>query len=113
MSISLALQRLRDDLGAARPGPWPRGVIGAHAADGYALYAYPETAGYWLQWASRRAAVDAEHGAAVLDWLDRVQRPQGDWPTRIGATVDDPTYAAADDLYDHTMVWQGLRVWGT
>jgi hypothetical protein len=56
--------------------------------------------------------VDAEHGAAVLDWLDRVQRPQGGWPTRIGATADDPTYAAADYLYDHTMVWQGLRAWG-
>lgn len=112
MPIPLALQRLRADLDASAPGPWPRGVIGAHATDGRALYAYPEIAGYWLQWASRRTAVAAVHGTAVLDWLAQAQLPHGGWPTRIGAITDDPTYAAADYLYDHAMLWQGLQAWG-
>ena len=106
-----ALTRLRRDLACRETSTWPRGVVGAHAADGSALYAYPEIAGYWLQWASRREDVSSEHGEAVLDWLQRAWLPEGGWPTRVGGSGHDPAYRRADYLYDHAILWHGLREW--
>lgn len=106
-----ALPRLRGDLARRGESTWPRGAVGAHAADGSALYAYPEIAGYWLHWACRREDVSSEHGEAVLDWLQRTQLPEGGWPTRVGGSGHDPAYRRADYLYDHAILWHGLREW--
>lgn len=106
-----ALPRLRGDLARRGESTWPRGAVGAHAADGSALYAYPEIAGYWLHWACRCEDVSSEHGEAVLDWLQRTQLPEGGWPTRVGGSGHDPAYRRADYLYDHAILWHGLREW--
>lgn len=106
-----ALARLRGDLARRGEGSWPRGAVGAHAADGGSLYAYPEIAGYWLHWASRRDDVSIDHGEAVLDWLQRAFLPEGGWPTRVGGPGMDPAYRQADYLYDHAILWHGLREW--
>lgn len=111
-AIEAALARLRTDLAARGGAAWPRGAVGAHAADGRALYAYPEIAGYWLQWASARAEVAAGHADSVLAWLASARMASGAWPTRVGAAATDPVYASADYLYDHAMLWQGLRRFG-
>ena len=111
-AVEDALARLRAELGARGGAAWPRGVVGAHAADGSALYAYPEIAGYWLQWASARADVAAGHADSVLDWLAGARLGGGAWPTRVGAAASDPAYASADYLYDHAMLWLGLRRFG-
>ncbi|GMU42590.1 MAG: hypothetical protein AMXMBFR25_05760 [Lysobacterales bacterium] len=103
------MRRLRADLVGVGAQRWPRGAVGAHARDGRALYAYPEIAGYWLQWASARADVDRGHGEAVIAWLAGARRDDGAWPARVGCAVD--FHADAVYLYDHTMLWQGLRCW--
>lgn len=108
-STAQPLQRLRADLAARGGAGWPRGAVGAHAGDGSALYAYPEVAGYWLQWASARVDVENTHGAAVLAWLADAGRGDGAWPARIGAAGAE--YAATIYLYDHALLWHGLRCW--
>jgi hypothetical protein len=110
--LAAAVQRLRSDLGARLPfGGWPRGVVGATAASGVVRHGYPEIAGYWLHWASRRDDVADDLGAAVVDWLRQNQRPDG-WPTRVGATALDPAHGQASYLFDHVMLWHGLQHWG-
>ncbi len=107
-----AVQRLRSDLGARLPvGAWPRGVVGATAASGAVRHGYPEIAGYWLHWASRRDDIADDLGAAVVDWLRWRERPEG-WPTRVGATRLDAAYGQATYLFDHVMLWHGLQQWG-
>lgn len=103
------LARLRGDLLTTSPGPWPRGAVGAHGVDGSARYAYPEIAGYWLQWASARVDVDAAQGAAMLAWLESAHRADGAWPARVGEFA--AMHAHAIFLYDHAILWHGLRCW--
>jgi hypothetical protein len=111
-ALLAALQRLRSDLGARLPvGAWPRGVVGATVASGAVRHGYPESAGYWLHWASRRDDIADDLGAAVVDWLRQRERSDG-WPTRVGATRLDPAYGQASYLFDHVMLWHGLQQWG-
>jgi len=106
-----SLTRMRTELGNITDSDLPRGAVGAFAKSGDALYGYPESAGYWLQWASRRPDVSALHGELVVGWLVQIQRSQGDWPTRMARGVtDDPSTAY---LFDHGMVWHGLRCWAS
>lgn len=97
------------DLGSSTECELPRGAVGAFAGNGAMLYGYPESAGYWLQWASRRSDVSALHGERVISWLARIQRVHGGWPTRVARSgiEDDST----GYLFDHGMIWQGLRCW--
>jgi hypothetical protein len=111
----VALQRLRRDLGSSGGDPqWPRAVVGSFDARGNALYGYPEIAGYWLRWASAREDVGDRGGNAVVNWLIRLYARHLDWPTRVAAGVTqlDRAYGDADYLFDHIMLWDGLRQWG-
>ncbi len=111
---SAAMARLQSDL--SDPG-WrrglPRGVIGAWAPDGEPRHAYPEIAGYWLRWASRHPHLPLSTGTAVVDALAGLQSPSGLWPTRIGLGQESvpPIYLQGHFLYDHAMLWDGLRRW--
>jgi hypothetical protein len=110
-TVQDSLTRMRTDLGASTDHDLPRGAVGAFADSGDVLYGYPESAGYWLQWASRRPDVSASHGERVIGWLARIQRAHGGWPTRVarGGTEEDST----GYLFDHGMVWHGLRCWAS
>lgn len=113
-NVGAALQRLRQNLTRSGEDPrWPRGAVGAWDGDGGALYGYPETAGYWLRWASRRADVEAQCGQRVVVWLQRLYAEHGGWPTRVAVTKTalDPMYTDARYLFDHIMLWDGLRRW--
>jgi len=105
------LERLRRDLGGAIGGDVPRGAVGAFDADGKVLYGYPEAAGYWLQWASGRAEVSPFAGEQVLEWLAEKQFAAGGWPTRIAG--DGIVDEGAGYLFDHAMLWHGLRCWAS
>lgn len=106
-----ALARLRADLGAQPTAEaWPRGVVGASSAGGTACYGYPEIAGYWLHWACRRDDVGDSTGDAVVDWLQQTHKHYRGWPTRIGEEAR--VYAEGTYLFDHVMLWFGLRQWG-
>lgn len=91
----------------------PRGIIGAWTADGAPLHVYPEIAGYWLRWASSQPELPRSTATAVVDALAGLRLPSGLWPTRVGlsgASVP-PAYRQAHYLYDHAMLWDGLRHW--
>jgi hypothetical protein len=115
LQIKAALLRLREDL--ISPGHdlhWPRGVVGAFDQRQQVLYGYPETAGYWLRWASGRADVGDRSGNSVLTWLIRQYAQNQGWPTRVPAHRGDVSaeYADASYLFDHVMLWDGLKRWG-
>ena len=112
VDISMAADRIAQDLAApVVAGQWPRGVIGAHSADGQARYGYPEIAGYWLRWASSEATVDLASGEAVVDWLQGLS-DDGLWPTRVAAPGQSaPDHQDRHYLFDHAMLWDGLHRW--
>jgi hypothetical protein len=112
-AIIAAVERLLEDLsvsGAARG--WPRGIIGAFSADGRPLYAYPEVAGHWLRWASSEPRVADETGLAVVRALEAMT-DLGPWPTRVYVTGEATPvhYRNRAFLFDHCMLWSGLRRW--
>jgi hypothetical protein len=109
-----AIARLQLDL--SDPGLYgglPRGLIGAFGANGEPRHAYPEIAGYWLRWASGRAELPDPTAAALIAALAVLRLPGGLWPTRIGlgSAVIPARYRDAHYLYDHAMLWDGLRHW--
>ncbi len=105
-----ALRRLRAELAFAETiDGLPRGLIGAVHRDHGAVYVYPEIAGYWLRWAAPRRDVAFCVGESVIDWLKRHQRRDGGLPTRLGDC--GPPYRRALYLFDHVMLWDGLRQW--
>jgi len=109
MQLPEKLGRLRGDLGRAIGGDVPRGAVGAHDEHGEILYGYPEVAGYWLQWASGRPEVPLLAGEQVVEWLADIKFARGGWPTRtVGDDISDET---AGYLFDHAMLWHGLRCW--
>lgn len=108
--IEGALVRLRGDLVSALDGGVPRGAVGAIDARGRALYGYPEAAGYWLQWASGRDEMPSERGEQVVEWLVGAEHANGSWPTRLGDGGDHSVHTGY--LFDHAMLWYGLRRWG-
>ncbi len=111
--VAGAVARLRAGLGECNAAcDLPRGAVGATAASGEARYGYPEIAGYWLSWAARRADVDAEAGTRVVHWLEQLHATHGGWPARIGDGVLEPEYRQTRYLFDHVMLWHGLRCWG-
>jgi hypothetical protein len=100
---------MRSDLVTAIDGDVPRGAVGAFDKCGKVLYGYPESAGYWLQWASSRADVSPLEGERVVGWLADTQLARGGWPTRTARDgLDDTTTSY---LFDHAMIWHGLRCW--
>jgi hypothetical protein len=112
--VRSALSRLRAELASeSLPEGWPRGVVGAFGPDQAVLYGYPEIAGYWLRWASARAEVSDRCGAAVLAWLEARGDAAKGWPTRVPAAhrrLDD-NYSHAHYVFDHAMLWDGVRRW--
>ena len=99
------LERMRSDLVTAIDSDVPRGAVGAFDKCGKVLYGYPESAGYWLQWASSRPDVSLLDGERVVGWLADTQLARGGWPTRMARDgMDDTTTScllytsdAADD----------------
>lgn len=116
LTAKAALVRLREDLSHAGADlHWPRGVVGAFDPRSQVLYGYPEIAGYWLRWASARADVGDRCGNLVLTWLIRQYAHNHAWPTRVAAHKGGVSaeYARASYLFDHVMLWDGLKRWGT
>jgi len=110
-----ALSRLRANLARETLlDGWPRGVVGAFGPAQAVQYGYPEIAGYWLRWASQSAEVSDACGAAVVAWLRARGDEAGGWPTRVCPLSKplDATYHDAQYLFDHSMLWDGLRRWG-
>lgn len=116
--IRNSLQGLREDLSA--PGfcnGLPRGAIGAYYSNGEIAYSYPEIAGYWLRWASKRSDVAEGTGYAVIEWLSSIGNATTGWPTRIYVKPGlqsgqrDSAYSNAQYLFDHAMLWDGVTRW--
>jgi len=100
---------MRADLASDARGEIPRGAVGAFDNAGEVLFGYPESAGYWLQWSSGRQDVPSAAGDRVIEWLADIQRTRGRWPprtARAGMTEDTASY-----LFDHAILWHGLRCW--
>jgi hypothetical protein len=100
---------MRGDLVKAIDGDVPRGAVGAFDRTGKVLYGYPESAGYWLQWASSRPDVPSFAGERVVEWLADHQLACGGWPTRTSRNGRGDQ--ASSYLFDHAVLWHGLRCW--
>lgn len=111
---SAVIARLQRDL--SDPGDFgglPRGMIGAFTPGGEPRYAYPEIAGYWLHWASNCPEIPQATGTAVIDAIADLRLSRGLWPTRTGLGGESVPmhYQQSHYLFDHAMLWDGLRHW--
>ena len=96
-------------------GPHAGTVVGGIDADGCATYAYPEIAGYYLQWLAWRhrrndaAGVLAPRARAVQGWLRAQLAPGSPLPTRLHLSggVDD-WRNHAQFCFDLAMVLRGV-----
>jgi hypothetical protein len=62
-----------------------------------------------LQWASHHPDVSRFDGERVVEWLADIQLAFGGWPTRTAR--DGGGDATTSYLFDHAMLWNGLRCW--
>jgi hypothetical protein len=87
----------------------PMSAVGAWDFSGKPLYAYPEIAGYWLQWAAPRNELDDRAILNLLEWLRSAQCASGRWPTRVGLTQAVPaSYLQRVFFFDHAMLRRGI-----